>query len=181
MKRRIDLFNSFKFSSVIFFLLFTLLLYRCSSENPSFQWFHDEKIGVRICETKMQKHVLAKILKHLTNKSLDYHANKMSGGIVSDASKLSNSIENFWDTITWTAVPIITTITSICIALSFFFWQYAIILAVLSIVVIYIVFKSQNSMAEMSKLVAKKSSAMTAYFADVITNIATVKAFSAAK
>ncbi len=134
-----------------------------------------------IGETKIQATVLARILKHLTDKSLGYHANKMSGGIVSDSNKLNNSIENFWDTLCFTAVPIITTIISVCIALSFIYWQYAIALAILSIIVISVIIKTQSTVAPLSKLVAEKSSAMTAYFADVIGNIATVKAFSGAK
>ena len=134
-----------------------------------------------IAEAKMQENVLMNVLKHLTSKSLGYHSNKMSGGIVSDANKLNNSIENFWDTLCFTAVPIVTTIISVCIALGFLFWQYAIALGVLSVFVIFIIIRTQNSIAPLSKQVAEKSSAMTAFFADVIGNIATVKAFSGAK
>ena len=49
-----------------------------------------------ITESKMQATVAAKVLEHLTSKSLGYHANRMGGGIVSDANKLSGSIERFW-------------------------------------------------------------------------------------
>ncbi len=131
-----------------------------------------------IGETRMQENVLMRTLKHLTSKSLGYHANRMSGGIVSDTNKLNNAIENFWDVLCFTVVPIITTIISVCIALSYFFWQYAIALGTLSVIIIFIIIKSQNAIAPLSKKVAEKSSAMTAYFADVISNIATVKAFS---
>lgn len=134
-----------------------------------------------ISESKMQAHVAARVLQHLSMKSLGYHANRMSGGTVSDAGKLNGSIERFWDTLIFTAVPIVTTIISVCIALSFILWQFALILALLSAVIIAVIIKSQTAIAPISRQVADKSSAMTAYFADVVSNIATVKAFAQEK
>lgn len=131
-----------------------------------------------LSESKMQATVAMKVLKHLTSKSLGYHSNRMSGGTVSDASKLNGSIERFWDTLVFTAVPIVTTLISVCVALSFIFWQFAVVLAVLSIIIISVIVKSQTSIAPISREVAERSSAMTAYFADVVSNIATVKAFA---
>lgn len=131
-----------------------------------------------LSETKMQAHTAKRALSHLTARSLTYHANRMGGGTVSDAGKLNGAIERFWDTLIFTAVPIVTTIISVCVALSFIFWQFALVLAVLSFVVIAVIIKSQTGIAPVSRQVAEKSSAMTAYFADVITNIATVKAFA---
>ncbi|MEI6851014.1 MAG: ABC transporter ATP-binding protein [Candidatus Saccharibacteria bacterium] len=134
-----------------------------------------------ITETKMQAIVHEKILKHLTEKSLGYHANRMGGGIVSDANKLSGSIERFWDTLTFNVAPITTTIISVCIALSFILWQFAIALAILSVIIIFVIIKAQTAIAPTSKDVAEKSSAMTAYLADIVGNIAAVKAFSREK
>lgn len=134
-----------------------------------------------LSESKMQAHVASKVMRHLTAKSINYHANRMSGGTVSDNTKLNGSIERFWDTIVFSVVPVVTTIISVCIVLSFILWQYAIILAVLSVAIIIAVIWGQNKIAPVSRKVAEKSSAMTAYFADVITNISTVKAFAAEK
>jgi ATP-binding cassette subfamily B protein len=131
-----------------------------------------------LSETKMQAHIAKRTLAHLSSRSLTYHANRMGGGTVSDAGKLNGAIERFWDTLIFTAVPITTTILSVCIALSFIFWQFAVVLAVLSFSVIAVIIRSQTAIAPISRQVAEKSSAMTAYFADVITNIATVKAFA---
>jgi len=102
----------------------------------------------------------------------------MSGGTVSDAGKLNGSIERFWDSLIFTAVPIATTLVSVCIALSFILWQFALALALLSIIVVVVIVKSQTKIAPISRQVAEESSAMTAYFADVVSNIATVKAFA---
>lgn len=130
-------------------------------------------------ETKMQSVISARVLERLTAKSMDYHANNMSGSMVSNANKLNGSIERFWDTLIFTAIPIVATILSVCIALSFIFWQYAVVLFLLSALIVFIIVKLQSSIAPISRDVAEKSSAMTAYFADVVSNIGIVKAFSA--
>lgn len=134
-----------------------------------------------VVESRMQGKVAHQVLDHLSSKSLGYHSNRMSGGTVSDAGKLNSSVERFWDTLTFTAVPIVTTIISVCIALSIIFWQFAVVLAVLSAIIIIVIIRAQTALAPISRQVAEKSSAMTAYFADVVSNIATVKAFAQEK
>jgi len=128
--------------------------------------------------SRMQAHVSRQILENLTKKSMTYHSNKMSGGMVSDNNKLIGSIERFWDTIAFTALPIITTLVSVCIALSFILWQYAVALAILSVVIIAVIIKAQSKIAPVSRIVSEKSSANTGFFADVISNISAVKAFA---
>jgi ATP-binding cassette subfamily B protein len=147
--------------------------------------FFGEVIAVRltigmayIVEIRIQSEIASRILRHLTAKSLGYHSNRMSGGIVSDANKLIGAVERFWDTLLFNAIPIATTIISVCVALSFVFWQFAIVLAVLSITMIFVIVKSQNNIAPTSRIVSEKSSAMTAHLADTIGNIAVVKAFA---
>jgi len=131
-----------------------------------------------ISVSRMQAHVSTQVLENLTKKSMTYHSNKMSGSMVSDNNKLVSSIERFWDTITFTALPILTTLLSVCIALSFIFWQYAAVLAVLSVIIIAVIIKAQNAIAPISRIVSEKSSANTGFFADVISNISAVKAFA---
>jgi ATP-binding cassette subfamily B protein len=131
-----------------------------------------------LAETRMQQHVGQQVMRSQTNKSLNFHANHMSGGIVSDATKLNGSIERFWDTLVFTAVPIMATVVSVCIALSFVLWQYAVVLFALSLIIAGFIVRAQNAIAPVSREVSVKSSAVTAYFADVIANINTVKAFA---
>lgn len=132
-------------------------------------------------ESNMQAAVTRHTLEYLIQKSLGYHANRMSGGIVSDSNKLNGSIERFWDMITFNATQIAATVISVCIALSFILWQYALGLAILSVIAILVIIKTQNAIAPISENNAKKWSAMTAYFADVIGNISAVKAFAGEK
>jgi ATP-binding cassette subfamily B protein len=129
----------------------------------------------------MQAFAFSKMLEHLTEKSLGYHSNRMSGGIVSEANKLNGSIERFWDTIIFNAIPIITTLVSISIVLSIIMWQFAIVIITLSIIIIAIMVRTQVAIVPISEEVSKRSSASTAYFADIIGNISAVKAFATEK
>lgn len=138
-------------------------------------------ISAYIAESKMQAFVSSKILDHLTAKSLGYHSNRMSGGIVSDASKLNGSIERFWDTLVFNVIPVITTLISISIVLSVIMWQFAIVIVVMSTIIIAIMIRTQVAIAPVSELASKKSSASTAFFADIIGNISAVKAFATEK
>jgi ATP-binding cassette subfamily B protein len=129
-------------------------------------------------ESRMQQRTAERILENQMQKSLAFHANRMSGGIVSDATKLNSAIERFWDTMLFTALPIATTVVSVCIALLFFVWQYSVVLLVISCITAYFIIRAQSSIAPISRKQAEKSSASTAYFADVIANISVVKAFA---
>jgi len=129
----------------------------------------------------MQSKIAMRVFKHLNAESLNFHANNMSGGIVSNANKLNNSIERFWDILTYDGVQIVTTLISVCLVLSFIFWQYSLLLFIVSIVIMTIMIKSQSFASSASQQVAENSSKMTANLADVIGNIATVKSFSNSK
>lgn len=132
-------------------------------------------------ENRMQAIVARRILQHLTEKSLSFHANRMSGGIVSDSTKLIGSVERFWDMIMFTILPIVVTIISVTISLSFFFWQYALVLFVLACVIITVIVRAQSSVAPSSRRASEAQSKTTAHIADVLTNISAVKAFARAE
>jgi len=144
-----------------------------------------EIISVRItialayyAELGMQQQTAERVMHSQIRKSIAFHANHMSGGIVSDATKLNSAIERFWDTMMFTAAPIVTTIISVCIALSFLVWQYSLALLLLSLAIAAFIVRAQTTIAPVSRAVSEKSSSVTAYLADVIANMATVKAFA---
>ena len=132
-------------------------------------------------EPKMQVKVQSMIITHLTQKSLNYHANKMGGGLVSDANKLVKAVEDFWDTITFSLIPTATTLILACFTLGIVFWQYAVVLSVLIIIFTITAIKFQLVILPKKKATTKKYSEMTAYFADVIGNISAVKSFAMEK
>jgi ATP-binding cassette subfamily B protein len=134
-----------------------------------------------IGENRMQQRNAQRVIRSQMDKTMNFHANHMSGGIVSDATKLNGSIERFWDTLMFTVIPIVSTIISVSIALSFFVWQYAIILFSLSLCIAFFIIRAQNTIAPISRASSEKSSAVTAYLADVIANMGTVKAFAGSR
>jgi ABC-type multidrug transport system fused ATPase/permease subunit len=131
-----------------------------------------------VSEGRMQMKIAERVLQSQMDKSISFHSNHMSGGIVSDAVKLNSAIERFWDTIVFTALPIVTTMVSVAIALSFFVWQYALVLFVLSVLIAVFMVRGQSKMAPLNRKSSEMNSAAVAYFADVIANMNVIKAFA---
>lgn len=144
---------------------------------------YGEMIGWRInlyltwtFETLAQKDLYEKIFTKLTSLSMSFHANRFSGALVSQTSKLVGSFERFWDTLIFSFVPSITSIITAVTILSFVLWQYALILLVLSVLFIIAVFFGSKFMAQRNTAESQASTKLTASVADVVTNILTIKA-----
>lgn len=125
-----------------------------------------------------QKDLMSKIFNALTNQSLSFHANRFGGSIVSQSNKLIGSFERFWDMIIWQLIHVIVSLVAAVTIMSFLFWQYAIILAVTSIVFIVAAFFGSRFLLPFNRDEATASNNNTAYVADTVTNITTVKAYS---
>jgi ATP-binding cassette subfamily B protein len=127
-------------------------------------------------EASGQRDLYQMIFDKLTNHSLGFHANRFGGALVSQTTKLVGSFERFWDTIIWQFVPSIASIVAAAIILSFFFWQYAIALTVISVVFMIVVFFGSRFMKKTNREESQAMTATNAYVADAVTNIATIKA-----
>jgi len=123
-----------------------------------------------------QRDLYQRVFRHLSEQSLSFHANRFGGSLVSQNSKLTSAFERFWDTLTFQVMPVITSVISAIIILSFVFWQYAVFLAAMSIVFATFVFLSSRFMRELNTREAQASTAMTGRLADMITNVMAVKA-----
>ena len=132
-------------------------------------------------EVKSQRDLAAAVLEKLSSHSLNFHANRFGGSLISQSSKLVGAIERFWDTVIWELVPIITGVLSATIILSFIYLPYAIFLFVLSIVFSVAVFVGSRFMLELNKADVAAYTKLTGFIADVVTNISNVKAFGAEK
>ncbi|TAH33315.1 ABC transporter ATP-binding protein [Candidatus Saccharibacteria bacterium] len=122
-----------------------------------------------------------RVFVHLTNMSLTFHANRFGGSLVSQTSKLTGSFERFWDTIAFQLMATITSIIATVIILSFFFWQYAVFIAAISIVFGLAVFFGSRFLARLNTLEAQASTAMSGRIADVVANVMAVKAHGSEK
>lgn len=129
-------------------------------------------------ETAAQKDLLGRIFGHLTKQSMSFHNNRFGGSIVSQTQKLFGSYERFTDTIVFQFLPIVTSIVGGTIILAFIFWQYALVLFVLSLIFLGIVAYGTVKLVGYNTAEAQASTAMTGRLADTVTNIMAVKSYS---
>lgn len=126
-------------------------------------------------ETAMQRDVHTKIFDKLASETMHFHANRFSGSLVSQASKLSGAIERFWDTIIWSVLPVIISIVGSVVILWFIFWPYALFLAVLSLVFMVAVYFGSRHMLKFNQAEAAASNKVSGRLADTVSNILAVK------
>lgn len=145
---------------------------------------YGEVIGWRIVlyltwtmETATQKDLLERLFKHLTLQSMSFHNDRFGGSIVSQVSKLFGAYERFMDTIIFQGIPIVTSVVAAITILSFVFWQYAVVLFVISMIFASIVIWGSRRMLGVTTRESQASTATTGRLADVVTNIFAVKSY----
>jgi ATP-binding cassette subfamily B protein len=127
-------------------------------------------------EAAGQRDLYHKIFDVLTNQSLAFHANRFGGSLVSQTSKLVGSFERFWDTLIWQLLPSIASIFAAATILAFVFWQYSVILIVISLAFMVAVYFGSRKMKVTAREEAQAMTATNGYVADTVTNVNTVKA-----
>lgn len=144
---------------------------------------YGEIIGWRLtlyCSWKMQtaaqRDLFGQVFQQLTGQSLSFHSDRFTGSLVSQTSKLTGSFERFWDTLVFQLLPVLASIFTAVIILSFFFWQYALFVAIISAIFAIFVFYTSRFMAELNTKEAQANTAMNGRLADVISNVMAVKA-----
>lgn len=128
-------------------------------------------------ESAAQRDMYQEIFTKLSHESLEFHSNRFGGSLVSQAGKLNGAFERFWDTITFQLMPVLTSIIAATIILWQFYWQYALFLLILSIVFAFVAYFGSKFMRIRNTREAQASTKMTGRLADMITNVATVKAY----
>jgi len=133
-------------------------------------------------EIKGQRDAYLAIFQKLSNESLDFHANRFGGSLVSQSTKFVGAFERFWDMIIWSTVPVLSTVLGSVVTLSILgLWQYAVFLAIYSVTFGVIVYYGSRFLNGRNKHEADKSNYANGYLADMIANISTVKAFGREK
>jgi ATP-binding cassette subfamily B protein len=117
-----------------------------------------------------------RVFDHLTEQSVAFHANRFSGALVSQTNKLLGAFEMFWDTIVWALMPILTGILVATVVLGFVMWPYALFLFTMSMAFIGLVLWATRRMQDLTVAEAHAANRITGFLADVMTNIAAVKA-----
>ena len=126
-------------------------------------------------ETAAQCDLYRRIFTALTEQSLTFHADRFGGALVSQTTKLIGAFERFWDTIFFQVMPSFTSVVAAITILGFIFWQYAIVLAIVTVIFGTAVFFGSRFMLKRSKEEAQASTATNAHVADAITNVMTIK------
>ncbi len=129
-------------------------------------------------ETKAQRDLNQKVFGHLSRQSTNFHANRFGGSLVSQTNKLIGGFERFWDTIFFQLLPAATSILAATIILSFVFWQYALFLFILSIVMIIAIYFGSRYLVASNKAEAQAGTKLTGSLADAMTNILAIKSHS---
>lgn len=125
-----------------------------------------------------QRDLSIAIFDKLSREDLSFHANRFGGALVSQSTKLVGAYERFWDMIIWTILPMISTIIGSIIVLSFLgLWQYGLFLVIYAAIFGTVVFFVSKSVAPINRHEAAMSTKANGYLADMVTNVATVKAF----
>lgn len=131
-----------------------------------------------VFETAGQRDIYHDVFKKLAHETVEFHANRFGGSLVSQAGKLSGAFEKFWDTLIFQVVPSFTAVIAATVILWIFFWQYALVLLIISVVFIITVFMGSRFLKERNTIEAQASTKMTGWLADMITNITTVKSYA---
>lgn len=126
-------------------------------------------------ETAGQRDLYQRIFSHLSQQSLNFHADRFGGALVSQTTKLVGSFERFWDTIIFQLIPTISSVVAAAVILGFIFWQYAVFLVILSVVFVVAILLGSRFLAVRNREEAQASTATNAYVADAVTNIMTIK------
>lgn len=130
-------------------------------------------------EVRSMRGLAGAILDHLMAHSLNFHANRFGGSLISQSTKLTGSLERFWDLVIWDFLPIVAGITAATTILSFVYWQYAVFLLMFSLIFSTAVYFGSRFLAKRSERETAAWNKLNGFIADVITNISTVKAFGA--
>jgi ATP-binding cassette subfamily B protein len=143
---------------------------------------YGEIVGMRIVsytiwtmESSAQRDLYEQIFATLTNQSLTFHANRFGGSLVSQSGKLVGAFERFWDSVTFQVIPIVSSIIGAIVILSFVFWQYAVVIALIAIVFAVVVYFGSRILAERNKQEAQANTAISGRIADAVSNIAAIK------
>ncbi len=128
-------------------------------------------------EVSGQRDIYTDVFKKLAHESMGFHANRFGGSLVSQTNKLTGGFERFWDTIIWQIVPVVTSIVATIVISSYYLWQYAVFIAVVSVVFAVAVYLGSRFQRQLNTQEAQASTKLSGYLADMVSNISAVKAF----
>ncbi len=119
----------------------------------------------------LYNHVFEKLSRH----SLGFFADTFVGSLVSKVSRFATAFTRFWNTVTFEVLFIATSIIATVVGISFFIWQYALILLGLTILFMFFVYASTRFLRSRFKERSEAYTEISGKLADSLSNMMTVK------
>lgn len=133
-------------------------------------------------EINGMREIYLAVFHKLAAQDVNFHANRFGGSLVSQTSKIIGSFERFWDMFVWSIIPMLATVIGSIVTLTILgLWQYGLFLVIYAIIFAIIVYFGSRFLSERNRKEAYASNENSGYIADMVTNIATVKAFGREK
>ena len=114
----------------------------------------------------------------IINQSMDFHSNRFSGSLTSQASKLSGAYINFKSTIIWNGAPLILAVVYSLVAAFFISPFYAIILSAFLAVYTILSVILYSKTREADEKLPTAENKLVGRLSDAITNIANIKSYA---
>jgi ATP-binding cassette subfamily B protein len=129
-------------------------------------------------EIKTARDQITAVFDHLIHQGTRFHADRFGGALVSQTTKFVSACERLVDDFVWNIIPGLTAFFASLAVLFIVSYKFALLL--LGIVTVYVMIMSWRVKHQFpfNRRESVRESERTAALADVITNIATVRAFA---
>ncbi|MCA9333144.1 ABC transporter ATP-binding protein [Candidatus Saccharibacteria bacterium] len=135
-------------------------------------------IFVWIYELRSMKRIMEFLFNHIQRQDSAFHANRFGGSLVSQVNKFVGSYERIMDEFTWSITTGVVAYVASILILAFTNTLYAFVLLLISILYMSMIFWRMKKQFPYDRQLASSESDRTAKLADMITNVATVRAFA---
>ncbi len=116
-----------------------------------------------------------KSFEKLTRHSLAFYSDNFVGSLVSKVSRFTSAFNRFWNAITFEVLFVLTSIVATIVGISFFIWQYALILLGLTILFIVVAYFGTRFLRRRFKEKSEAYTEISGKTADALSNMTTVK------
>ncbi len=140
---------------------------------------------VLYCVWKMELNAIYDLDSHsfnvISEQSMQFHNDRFTGSLVAMVGKFSNGFERFFDLLTWTILPFLTSVIGVIVALLFKAPVVALIMLVVVILFMTVAYFAFRKTSEIAKREASAHNKMTGQLSDAISNIMSVKSYAKEK
>ena len=112
----------------------------------------------------------------LSQKSMAFYSDNFAGSLVSKVSRFSLAFSNFWGMVSFNVLFVATSIIATLVGIAFLVWQYAIVLAILTLLFIVAVYFGTRFLRPFFTKRSEAYTELSGKVSDTITNILAIKA-----